>query len=259
MQKNLKVDQLSINIYEDKYQLGKAAADVAEKCISSAIREHGKAVIILATGASQFEFLDSLTKRNLDWDKVVAFHLDEYVGISDTHPASFRLYLRNRIIEKVGIGTYYPIEGDNQDVEQECKRLDEIFSQYTVDVAFVGIGENGHLAFNEPPASFDDKQSFKIIELDVKSRRQQMGEGWFKTLDQVPEKAITMTIPAITKSKAIICTVPDARKAEAVKKTLSNDVSPEFPASILRQHPDTSLFLDIDSASLLDDLLPGTF
>ena len=259
MQNNFKVDQLSIYIYKDKYQLGKAAADAAEKYISNAIKERGEAVIILATGASQFEFLDSLTKRNLNWNKVVAFHLDEYVGISDTHPASFRLYLRNRIIEKVGIGTYYLIEGDNQDVEQECKRLDEIFSQYTVDVAFVGIGENGHLAFNEPPASFDDKQSYKIIELDVKSRRQQMGEGWFNTLDQVPEKAITMTIPAIMKSKAIICTVPDARKAEAVKKTLSNDVSPEFPASILRQHPDTSLFLDIDSASLLDDLLPGTF
>ncbi len=259
MQNNFKVDQLSIYIYKDKYQLGKAAADKAEKYISNAIRERGKAVIILATGASQFEFLDSLTKRNLNWNKVVAFHLDEYVGISDTHPASFRLYLRERIIEKVGIGTYYLIEGDNQDVEQECKRLDEIFSQYTVDVAFVGIGENGHLAFNEPPASFDDKQSYRIIELDVKSRRQQMGEGWFNKLDEVPEKAITMTIPAIMKSKAIICTVPDARKAEAVKKTLSNDVSPEFPASILRQHPDTSLFLDIDSASLLDDLLPGTF
>ena len=186
---------------------------------------------------------------------MVAFHLDEYVGISDTHPASFRLYLRNRIIEKVGIGTYYLIKGDNPDVEQECKRLDEIFSQYTVDVAFVGIGENGHLAFNEPPACFDDKQSFKIIELDVKSRKQQMGEGWFKTLDEVPEKAITMTIPAIMKSKTIICTVPDTRKARAVKNSLEESVSPLVPASILNKHDDVWIFLDMESASLLD---PGS-
>jgi glucosamine-6-phosphate deaminase len=255
MEKAFKVDQLSIHIYKDKYQLGKAAADKAEKYISNAIDKKGEAVIILATGASQFEFLDSLTKKKIDWKKVVAFHLDEYVGLPASHPASFRRYLRERIIDKVGMGTYYLIEGDCEDVETECKRLDDLLVKYTVDVAFVGIGENGHLAFNEPPANFNDKVKFKVVELNEVSRKQQMGEGWFKSLIEVPRYAITMTVSAIMDSRTIICTVPDARKAEAVKNTLSFDISSEFPASILRKHVGAMLFLERDSASLLDEAI----
>lgn len=255
MNEELKIDQLSINIYNDKYQLGCAAANLAEKYITTAINKEGEAVIILATGASQFELLDSLTEREIEWGKIVAFHLDEYVGISPEHPASFVGYLRKRIVEKVGIGTFFPINGNNKDLMGECKRLENLLIQYSIDVAFVGIGENGHLAFNDPPASFDERVKFKTVELDETSRRQQMDEGWFKTLTQVPRKAITMTIPAIMESKAIICTVPDKRKAEAVKNMLTNEVSPYFPASILRTHKEATLLLDRYSASLLDKLI----
>jgi glucosamine-6-phosphate deaminase len=252
MEKEFRVDQLTIQIYKDKFEMGRAAADSAEKHISDAINKKGEAVIILATGASQFEFLDSLSEKQIDWKKVIAFHLDEYVGIPDTHPASFRRYLKERIIEKVGIGTYYLIEGDTEDSEKECNRLGNLLEKYPVDVAFVGIGENGHLAFNEPPAQFNDNMKYKIVELDEKSRKQQLGEGWFKKLEEVPKFAITMTVPAIMESRAIICTVPDARKARAVKNTLNSKISPEFPASIIREHPNATLFLEQNSASLLD-------
>lgn len=248
----LSVDQMSVRIYDDKNQLGAAAADLGEKYISAAINERGHAVIILATGSSQFEFLEALTQRQIDWKKVVAFHLDEYVGLSAGHPASFRRYLRERIIGKVGIPAFHSIEGDADVVEKECARLESLLSQYAVDVAFVGIGENAHLAFNDPPAQFDDPVKFKIVELDEVSRRQQLGEGWFKTLDEVPKQAITMTIPAIVASRAIVCTVPDARKAKAVKNTLMNNITPEFPASVLRRHPEATLLLDRFSASLLN-------
>ncbi len=255
MVQEFSVDQLRVFIYTNKYELGKAAAELAEKYISEAIKKRGKAVIILATGASQFEFLDSLVEKQLDWQKVVAFHLDEYVGISEKHPASFRRYLRERILDRVNVGNFYLIEGDKDDVEAEVRRLNQLFRNYKVDVAFTGIGENGHLAFNEPPANFKEKCVFKAVELDEISRKQQVGEGWFNFLEEVPQYAITMTVPAILDSKAIICTVPDARKAVAVKKTLTNNVSPNFPASILRTHPEATLFLDSESASMLSELI----
>jgi glucosamine-6-phosphate deaminase len=258
MENEFKIDQLSVRIYKDKLQMGGAAADMAEKYISNAITQRGEAVIVLATGASQFEFLEALSQKQLDWKKVVAFHLDEYVGLKADHPASFRRYLRERIIDKVSIGKYYLIEGNSENVEAECYRIESLLVQCTVDVAFAGIGENGHLAFNDPPASFDDKVKFKVVDLDETSRRQQMGEGWFKTLEEIPRRAITMTIPGIMQSKAIICIVPEKRKAEAVKKTLTGDILPEFPASILRKHPKATLFLEYDSASLLDKSLIRT-
>jgi glucosamine-6-phosphate deaminase len=247
------VDKLQISVFENKILLAKAAADLAEQHINEAIKDRNKAVIILATGASQFEFLESLTQRQIDWKKVVAFHLDEYVGIAENHPASFRSYLRERIIDKVGIAHYYFIAGDCVDTEAECARLNNLFDQFSVDVAFTGIGENGHLAFNEPPASFSDRMNFKVVRLNDTSRRQQMGEGWFKTLDEVPEHAITMTIEAILTSRSILCTVPDLRKAEAVRKTIMEDISPWCPASILRKHKASCLFLDQASASLLPE------
>jgi glucosamine-6-phosphate deaminase len=247
------VDQLKVSVFENKSLLARAAADLAEKYITHAIDKQGQAVIILATGASQFEFLESLTQRQINWQKVVAFHLDAYIGITEKHPASFRRYLRERIIDKVGLAHFYFIAGDCEDVESECARLDTLFDQYSVDVAFTGIGENGHLAFNEPPASFDDRMNYKIVRLNEASRRQQLGEGWFDRLEEVPKKAVTMTISAIMASKSIICTVPDMRKAEAVRKTLMEDISPWCPASILRKHSASNLFLDQASASLLHE------
>ena len=255
MQNKFKIDNLSIDIYEDKYQLGQAAANMAEEYISEAINTRGQAVIILATGASQFEFLASLIAKQIEWNKIISFHLDEYIGLSSNHPASFRRYLRERIIDKVGIGTFYPINGDVKHIEEQCERLNKLLGQYTIDVAFVGIGENGHLAFNDPPTCFEDEVKFKIVELDEVCRMQQMGEGWFNTVDEVPKQAITMTIPAIVEAKAIICTVPDARKAEAVKKTLAFNISPDYPASIIRRHPKATLFLENDSASLLNEFI----
>ena len=257
MVKEFRVDRLSVQIFENKTELGRAAAETAGQYISDAIDKRGEAVIILATGASQFDFLNSLTEKPLDWQSIVAFHLDEYVGLPETHPASFRKYLRDRIIDKTGIGTYYLIQGDQTDPEAECRRLESLLDQYTVDAAFVGIGENGHLAFNDPPALFDEETKFKVVSLADTSRRQQIGEGWFSTMEEVPRQAITMTIPAIMESRAIICTVPEKRKAEAAKRMLMGEISPECPASILRKHPEATLFLDSDSASMLDESIMG--
>jgi glucosamine-6-phosphate deaminase len=258
MVQEFSIDRLRVCVYKNKYQLGKAAADFAEKYISEAIYERGQAVIILATGSSQFEFLDFLVEKHLDWQKVIAFHLDEYVGIPENHSASFRKYFQERIIDRISMRHFHFIEGDRNDIDTELKRLDEIFRKYKVDVAFTGIGENGHLAFNEPPAYFQEDSKFKVINLDETSRQQQVGEGWFKSIEEVPKRAITMTVPAIMESKAIICNVPDARKAMAVKKTLTNNISPDCPASILRAHPEATLFLDRESSSMLSEFIIDT-
>lgn len=248
---NFKCDRLSVEIYENKRELGRAAADLAEKLINNTIRQRGEAVVIFASAGSQIEFIESLITRNLDWKRLVVFHLDEYIGISKEHPASFRRFLHDRILDKVAIGQYYLIEGDRSDPEHKCKIIDNIFSEHQADIACIGIGENGHIAFNEPPANFNDEVNFKIVELDHISKMQQVKEGWFDSLEDVPVKAITMTIPTILSSKSIICIVPDQRKADAVRNALEKDISPEVPASILRKHPNTTLLLDIPSASFL--------
>lgn len=251
MENSFKCDQLSVEIYYNKKDLGKAAADLAEKKINDAISQKGEAVIVFASAGSQIEFIDFLITRSLDWEHLHVFHLDEYIGISEQHPASFRRFLYDRILDKVSIGKFYPIEGEKSDSESECTRIDKIFSEKQVDIACIGIGENGHIAFNEPPANFNDEVNFKIIELDNISRMQQVKEGWFKSLDDVPKRAITMTIPAILSSKSIVCSVPDERKAQAVKNTLEGLISPDVPASILRNHPIATLLLDTSSASSL--------
>ncbi len=251
MKKSFQIDQLSVRIYEDKKSLGEASASLGEKLIRQAIVQKGEAAIILATGASQFEFLESFVQKDIEWNRLIAFHLDEYIGISENHPASFRKYLRERIFDRVNFHNYFLIQGDRDDPQEECKRIGSIFNLSVVDVAFIGIGENGHIAFNDPPASFHDEMSYKIVELDQMSRNQQFKEGWFKTFDEVPGLAITMTIPAILRSKYIVCTVPDLRKAEAVKNTLKGEISPNVPASILRSHPNATLLLDEPAASLL--------
>ena len=242
---------MNIKILEDKNSLANAAAEQAAKTIRNAIRENGDARIIAATGASQFEFLDVLTKApDIDWKNVEMFHLDEYIGIPATHPASFRKYLLERLINKVGIVRHHLLNGDGDSQEVIAEVTAEI-RRAPIDVAFVGIGENGHLAFNDPPADFETEQSYIVVELDEACRKQQLGEGWFKSLDAVPRRAISMTVRQILKSKKILCIVPDARKAVAVAKCFAGEISPLAPASILRTHANASIFLDKYSAALL--------
>ena len=232
--------------------MGKAAAEEAARILIDAIREKGEATFIAATGASQFEFLENLTNiSSIDWSKTTMFHLDEYIGFPETHPASFRKYLKEKVINKVHLGNVYLIKGDAKSPELECERLGKIIKQKEIDVAFIGIGENGHLAFNDPPADFDTTKPYLVVELDDACRKQQLGEGWFKSLDEIPRQAISMSIKQIMKSKNIICTVPDSRKAQAIKDCLEGDISPNHPASILRNHKSVFLFLDKDSAELL--------
>ncbi|WP_339718104.1 glucosamine-6-phosphate deaminase [Cyclobacterium amurskyense] len=237
---------------KDPSEMGKLAGDHAAEAILDAIQNKGEANIILATGTSQFETIQTILSHDIDWSKVTMFHLDEYLGLPVTHPASFRKYLKERFLDKVkGLKAYHLIDGEKDPME-ETNRLNELISQSPIDVAMVGIGENGHLAFNDPPADFETTTPYLVVDLDVACRQQQFGEGWFPTLEDVPKKAISMSIQQIMKSNKIICSVPDERKAKAVKACLENEVSPEFPASILQQHADCGIYLDEAAASLLD-------
>lgn len=241
---------MEIIISDTKKELGKAAANKGAKLIRTAINERGEANIILATGMSQFEMLNQLVKENIDWSKVNGFHLDEYIGLPESHPASFRKYLKERFVNIVSPKEFNYINGET-DPDNECKRLGNLIRKRMIDVAFIGIGENGHLAFNDPPADFETDKAYITVKLDEKCRRQQMGEGWFPELEDVPTEAISMSINQIMKSKNIICSVPDKRKAQAVKETIEEKVTPLVPATILKQHEATWLFLDKYSASLL--------
>jgi len=242
---------VNIRVLADKYLLARGAATQAAAAIRDAIRQSGTARIIAATGASQFEFLDALTANSeIDWKRVELFHLDEYLGIPITHPASFRKYLLDRLINRVGIERHHLISGEGDPWKVIAEVTAKIRSA-PIDVAFVGIGENGHLAFNDPPADFETEDAYIVVELDQACRKQQMGEGWFRGLDEVPSRAISMTIRQILKSREIICIVPDARKSQAVQKCFEGEVSPLAPASILRTHSNTFVYLDNDSAALL--------
>lgn len=242
---------MQITLLNDAQELGKAAATASIKHILDAIRERDQANIILATGASQFEVLTHLVKAPIPWEKVTMFHLDEYIGLSDDHPASFRRYLIERFLQKIDFSCTYHLINGEKNPQEECQRIGELIKQCPIDVALVGIGENGHLAFNDPPADFEIEDPFIIVNLDEACRRQQFGEGWFASMDLVPQKAISMSIRQIMKSKTIITSVPDTRKAEAVKNTLEQPISPMFPASILRNHSQVYLFLDQFSAQSL--------
>lgn len=237
-------------IEENKEKLGEKAAILGAAIIRRAITLHGKANIIVATGASQFEMLAELVKQDIDWSKIVAFHLDEYINIDKDHPASFRKYLKERFVDLIPIKEFHYINpGD--DPQKECDRLNKIIIDYPIDIAFVGIGENGHLAFNDPPADFKTEIPYIIVDLDKACREQQLGEGWFKSLDEVPQQAISMSISQILKSEAIICSVPDRRKAKAVKYTIEGEINADVPASILQIHENCYVFLDSGSAGLL--------
>lgn len=244
---------MNITISSTKDEMGQKAAETGGELIRQAISQKGKASIIVATGASQFEMLEHLiSQKDIDWSKVTAFHLDEYIGIPITHKASFRRYLKERFVEKlpVEIGQFHYINAEH-DPHKECDRLGNLIHSVDIDVAFIGIGENGHIAFNDPPADFATEDPYIVVELDEACRRQQMGEGWFASLNDVPKKAISMSVRQIMKCSSIICTVPDERKADAVKQALEGPVTPELPASILQNHPDCRLFLDAESAQTL--------
>jgi glucosamine-6-phosphate deaminase len=242
---------LELEVFNTKIELGEAAARDAAWIINQAISERGAAYVIAATGASQFEFLDSLVLEEINWSKVVFFHLDEYVGLPESHPASFRRYLKERILSRIQPGSFHLINGEAGDVYEECRRVGELISRETIDVAFVGIGENGHLAFNDPPADFETDEPYIVVNLDVKCRQQQVGEGWFKSIGEVPTQAISMSIKQILRSRNILCIAPDQRKAVAVKNSVELEVTPTHPASILQQHDSVTLYLDHASASLL--------
>jgi glucosamine-6-phosphate deaminase len=249
---------LNLTVFPDKYRLARAAAQQAASTIRHAISERGCARIVVATGASQFEFLEELTKTpDIYWEKVEMFHLDEYLNLPPTHPASFRKYLRERLIDKVGITRVHLLDGERDPGEVIAEMTAEI-RKAPIDVAFVGIGENGHLAFNDPPADFETEEAYIVVELDESCRRQQLGEGWFKSLEEVPRRALSMTVRQVLKAKQIIAVVPDARKAQAVGKCFHGEISPMAPASILRTHPNTFVYLDKDSAALVKVEVAGS-
>jgi glucosamine-6-phosphate deaminase len=240
-----------VKVFDNKKELGKAAAEQASSTIRRAIGARGRARIIAATGMSQVDFLDALTHDDkIDWRNVEMFHLDEYVGLPITHPASFRKYLLERLIHKVGLANYHLLDGTG-DANETVRVVGEALRSMPVDVAFVGIGENGHLAFNDPPADFQTEEPYLIVELDEACVRQQVGEGWFGSISEVPRRAISMSVRQILKAKEIVCVVPDARKAPAVKLCFDGEISPMAPASILRTHPAATIYLDRASASLL--------
>lgn len=245
---------MDVRIFDTKDEMGRVAAADGAAAIRAALDERSAANIILATGASQFAVLDVLVREDLDFSRIHCFHLDEYVGIPVTHPASFRKYLRERFVDRLPVppAAFHFLDGEG-DCAAECRRVGEIIASHPIDVAFIGIGENGHLAFNDPPADFETDEPYILVELDEACRRQQLGEGWFPTFEDVPGRAISMSIRQIMKSNAIVCTVPDERKAEAVKKSIKGPVTPDLPASILQQHDRATIYLDRAAASLLDD------
>jgi glucosamine-6-phosphate deaminase len=242
---------MQIKTYVDRSTMSQAAARHAARTLRETLGHRGRARIVAATGASQFEFLDALAKApDIDWSRVEMFHLDEYVGLPIEHPASFRKYLLERLIRKTGITRYHLLDAE-RDATAVAERVGEEIAQEPIDVAFVGIGENGHLAFNDPPADFDTERPYLVVALDEACRRQQVGEGWFASVADVPSHAVSMSVRQILKCREIICVVPDARKAQAVKACLDGEVSPMSPASILQTHANTTVYLDLDSAALL--------
>jgi len=252
---------MNLRVLKEKQLMGQSAAVAGAECLRAAIERQGRASIIVATGASQFEMLDALVKQpDIRWDKVTCFHLDEYVGLQITHPASFRKYLWERFVSRLPLplAAFHYVNGDAPDPYVECRRLGSIIHYHKVDLAFVGIGENAHLAFNDPPADFDSDDPYLVVDLDTACRRQQLGEGWFPSLEAVPAQAISMSVKQILKSRTIICTVPDERKANAVKATVEGQVSNLSPASILQHHGDCTLFLDPPAASRLSAALQET-
>lgn len=246
----IQIDSVRIKIYDSAKEMGLAAAEDTSSYLKTL--PESMVNLLFSTGASQFTFMDGLKAQTIDWKRVNAYHLDEYKGMSQEHPASFRLWIRERIEKVFNPNKVEYIQGDAADTEEECKRYARLIEANPIELGFIGIGENGHIAFNDPPvADFNDEFLVKVVELDDACRRQQLGEGWFKTLADVPTEALTLTVPAIMRCKKIFSIVPDGRKAQAVYDALKGPVSTKCPASILRTHGDVTLYLDRDSAALI--------
>jgi glucosamine-6-phosphate deaminase len=245
-----------LKVFNDRAALGHAAAGQAAAAIRRAIAERGHARIIAATAASQLEFLDALTEApGIDWRNVEVFHLDEYIGLPVTHPGSFRKMLLEQLVQKTGIVNYHLLEGDAADPLEVVRRVGKQLSSAPVDIAFLGVGENGHIAFNDPPADFQAEDPYIIVNLDEACRQQQVGEAWFADISQVPKRAISMSARQILKANEILAVVPGPRKAQAVKACFEGTISPMAPASILRTHSNGTVYLDKHSASLLSPAL----
>jgi glucosamine-6-phosphate deaminase len=243
-----------VQVFPTKAEMALAAAALAGDRLRGLLAQQPRVRLLAATGASQIEFLDRLTAQpDIDWKRVELFHLDEYVGLSIDHPASFARYIKQRIVDRVGIIHFHLLQGD-RDPHEVAAEAGRAIAAAPIDLAFVGIGENGHLAFNDPPADFEIEDPYLIVQLDQACRQQQVGEGWFAMLDDVPRQAISISIHQLLKTREILCIVPDERKAQAVRACLVGPVSPETPASILRIHPSTTIFLDNASASALSTL-----
>lgn len=251
---------MRVQIFDNKLASAAAAAQQAAGAMRHALAERDRARIVAATGVSQFDFLEALTSSaGVNWAKVELFHLDEYVGLPITHPASFRKFLLDRLVSKTGITNFHPLDGDAPDPAHVARLVGDELAAAPVDVAFVGIGENGHLAFNDPPADFQTEQPYIIVNLDEACRRQQVGEGWFATIDEVPRQAISMSVRQILKASEIIVVAPEARKAAAVKACLEGEITPAIPASILGTHANTTLYLDQASSRLLSEKTKAPF
>ncbi len=249
----MKQSVLKIEVFSDREKLSTSAAKYAAEVLRQAINQRGKACVVAATGISQFQFLDRLAREpRIDWSRTAFFHLDEYLGLPPQHPAGFRRYLKERVEDRLHPEVFHFIDGSAADPQQECRRLAALIRPLSIDLLFAGIGQNGHLAFNDPPADFDTEEPFRVVKLDEQSRMQQSEDGWFSSLAEVPTHAITMSIRQILKAKEIICLAPGKRKAEIVRQCLEEEISPLRPASILRTHERVTLYLDEDSASLLN-------
>lgn len=245
-------------IIKETAEMGALAATQAAKVVNEAIEEQGYARILLSTGASQFPFFSEFVKQDIDWSKVEMFHLDEYVGISEEHPASFKRYLLDRFVNIVKPGKVHLIEGQKAP-EETIEKLTALVNEKPIDLGMIGIGENGHIAFNDPPADFDDTRAYKVVTLDERCLNQQVGEGWFKSVDETYKQAISMTCPQIMKCKTIISVVPYKVKDEAVFNTLTRELTPDVPATLLKEHADCTLYCDFDSASRLTEEIKNKF
>jgi glucosamine-6-phosphate deaminase len=249
------VDKLKVKIFKDRKALGQAAGKTVAGKMREIPRDQKELFVVFAAAPSQNEFLEELSSRSgVDWGRVAAFHLDEYLGLPDTAPQSFGHFLRVRLFEKVRPGRVHYLNGMAEDPAKECDRYAALFKDHPFDIACIGIGENGHLAFNDPHvADFNDPVTIKVVELDLVSRQQQVNDRSFQNLESVPRKAITLTMPSIFSAKFIYCMVPAITKAEAVKKTLEGPITTDCPATILRKHENATLFLDKDSAKFISD------
>jgi glucosamine-6-phosphate deaminase len=249
---SLSAPHMFLKVFEDRTSLSRAAAEQAARAIRRALADRGSARIIAATAASQIEFLDALTKtRYIDWTNVEVFHLDEYIGLPITHPGSFRKMLLELLIKPTGITRYHLLDGDAADPKAAARRVSKEIASAPIDIAFLGIGENGHIAFNDPPADFETEEPYIIVDLDKACRQQQVGEAWFADISQVPKQALSMSVRQILKANELLAVVPDTRKACAIRDCFENKISPKAPASILRTHPNATIYLDKNSASML--------